>query len=221
MRTFFFCTDKNVTVWFLIFSGIKIDEKEFSCQNHDCERKQLIQKCDINSGMWQIWRSHRLERDGIYSKDVWVRRTKHREKKVIKQKPQSDSISFPRKQDSGRYCFWYWMHLKSKIAFIQRQRHRHIYTQNVDGFTKRMFNKKSLAFFYIEPQRADKCAKKNWQSNLSLRTVKYFCGFFFTVVNIRNMLMKTHNNHQIIFHKQKIAFASNNKKNGIIVCFWA
>lgn len=50
---------------------------------------------------------------------------------------------------------------------------------------------------FIESPRSDKRAKK-WQSNLSLKTVKYFCGFF--AINVRNMLMKTHNN------KKKQAF---------------
>lgn len=101
---------------------------------------------------------------------------------------------------------WFNIHSKKlefvvgfNIEFIwSNGAHSETYSFKVTALRNGCPNKKFI-FFYIEPQRAD--AQKIWQSNLSLRTVKYFCGFF--VVNALNMLMKSYNVQQKkITHKK-------------------
>lgn len=156
----FFCTDKNVTVWFFIFSGIKIDEREFSCQNLGCERKQLIRKCDINSGMWRIWRSHRLERDGIYTKMYgFVEPSTEKKSNQTKTAVWFNIIS--KKTGLGTLLLLILNAFEVKNGIhSETNTHICIYTRNVDGFTKRMFNKKKFSFFFIlnhnEPTNAQK-----------------------------------------------------------------
>lgn len=116
--------------FFRIFLGFAGTKTKSMNEKFSCKWKQLIQKCDINTGMlWIVWR------DGILLTNVSVRRMKPK-KTLYKQEPQSDSIVFPRKRDARHYYFWYWMHLMSKNGVHSET------NAKIDGLTKRMSNNK-------------------------------------------------------------------------------
>lgn len=159
-----------------------------------------------------------LTRDGISQRmGSWNETMRERQKPL--QTKTAVWFSSDSKKEGG---------IRDFIAFdmecIWSQKHTFAYSHSkkVDGWTWNgcpMKKKTKRSFFYstTTSRQMRSRERKNWQRNLSLRTVKYFCGFF--IVNIRNMLMKTHNDHQILFHKWQFAFtfSGNNKIN----CFFS
>lgn len=214
----------NSVFFFFGYAGTDFDNLAFSCQIRNFE---AMQKEATRSKMWYfIWVHFLFEphRHVMVFHSKWVRGMTQCEieKNLFKQKPQSDSTAIPRKREGfGTLLPLIWNAFKVRSG-VHSETHVHILTLQKSWwlYMKRMSNekKKTLAFFYwtTANRQMRSRERKNWQRNLSLRTVKYFCGFF--IVNIRNMLMKTHNDHQILFHKRQFAFTSNS--NNKINCLF-
>lgn len=151
-------------LWLLIIVCLQVIKKKNILNSFETatSKNRLIWICRT------VWRTEHRETAGawwylanIFFSWFWER--------YLKKKSSNNNRSLSQKHfqesGSGRKWFHFWFCVQSKLqmAFIQK------HTSKI--WLKRMSNKNKV-FFFIKSKRA-----KNWQSNLSLSAVKYFCGF--------------------------------------------